>query len=214
MIQSFLNPQSAFRNRLNPQLEGMIGYTEEIKGILSLPLYDAQTCRAIIGEAKRAGSWTDAKVSERVAGGFNPAIRPEARSASVLALAAESEIRRTFDEKMEQIVKPLVNRVWHADLRQHSGTHFVRYVSGNYYMPHSDTGLNRNDRYFTVVCYLNEDFEGGETSFPQLNYRVAPRPGKTVIFPSTYMHCAEPIASGEKYILVSWLTGPAPIQWI
>ena len=192
----------------------MVEYTEEIKGILALQLYDAAECRSIIEEARRAETWTDAKVSARVAGGFNPAIRPEARSASVLALAAESGIRRAFDEKMEQVVKPLVKHIWRTDLRRHAETHFVRYASGNYYTPHTDTGMHRNDRYFTVVCYLNEDFEGGETSFPQLHHLIAPRPGKTVIFPSTYVHCAEPVASGEKYILVSWLTGPPPVQWI
>lgn len=192
----------------------MVEYTEEITGIFALQLYDAQACRSLIEKTRQAGAWTDAKVSARVAGGFNPATHAEARSASVLAPAADSEIRRVFDEKMESIIKPLVNRVWRAQLKQHAETHFVRYASGNYYTPHSDTGVHRQDRYFTVVCYLNEDFEGGQTSFPKLNYMVAPRTGKAVIFPSTYLHCAEPVTSGEKYILVSWLTGPPPVQWI
>ena len=200
--------QSAFRHR------NMLEYTEEIRGICALQLYDAQACRALIAEAKQNNAWTEAKVSARTAHGFNPATRTEARRASVLAPATESEIKRSFDERMERIVKPLVNRVWRTSLKQHAETHFVRYAPGHYYTPHSDTGLHRHDRYFTVLCYLNEDFEGGATSFPQLNYRVTPRSGKVVIFPSTYLHCAEPVASGEKYVLVSWLTGPPPVQWI
>jgi len=145
-----------------------------------------------------------------MAGGFNPAIRPEARSANVLALATESEIRRAFDEKMERHVKPLVNRVWRVDLRQHSGTHFVRYASGNYYTPHSDTGLHRNDRYFTVVCYLKRRLRRGRDQFPSTQLSGSRRARvKQPFFPSTYVHGAEPVTSGEKYILVSWLTGPA-----
>ena len=195
-------------------VHNMVEYTEEIAGIYSLQLYDAQACRSLIEQAKQNAAWQEARVSERVAEGFNPATRTEARRASVMAPAAESEIRRVFDEKMESVVKPLVKRLWRVDLKRHSETHFVRYAPGNYYTPHSDTGIHRNDRFFTVVCYLNEDFEGGETSFPKLNYRVVPRSGKAVIFPSTYLHCAEPVTKSEKYILVSWLTGPPPLQWI
>jgi predicted 2-oxoglutarate/Fe(II)-dependent dioxygenase YbiX len=192
----------------------MFEYTEEIRGVLSLQLYDMQECRFIIEEIKRSAAWIDAKVSERTQGGFNAATRVDARRASVLPTAAESEIKLAFDKKMESSVKPLVNRAWRASLKQHAETHFVRYVPGNYYTPHSDTGIHRQDRYFTVVCYLNEDFEGGGTSFPKLNYTVTPRSGKAVIFPSTYMHSADPVTRGEKYILVSWLLGQPPVRWI
>jgi predicted 2-oxoglutarate/Fe(II)-dependent dioxygenase YbiX len=192
----------------------MIQYLEEIQGILAVELYQPGACRSIVEHAKDVDAWTEAKVSQRVKDEFNSATRPEARRASVLAPSRESEIRREFDLKMESIIKPLVKEVWGVDLRQHSETHFVRYCPGNYYTAHSDTGLHRSDRYFTVICYLNDDFEGGQTSFPQLNHRITPRCGKAVIFPATYLHCAEPVTSGEKYILVSWLTGPPPTRWI
>lgn len=192
----------------------MIQYTKEIPGILAVQLYDACACRSIIEHAKDVDAWTEAKISVRVEGGFNPATKPETRRASVLAPARKSELRQEFDEKMESLIKPLVKEVWGVSLKQHNETHFVRYVPGNYYTPHSDTGLHRNDRYFTVLCYLNDDFEGGQTSFPQLNYSISPRSGKAVIFPATYLHCAEPVSSGEKYVLVSWLTGPQPTRWL
>jgi predicted 2-oxoglutarate/Fe(II)-dependent dioxygenase YbiX len=192
----------------------MVEYTEEIRGVPALQLYDAEECRFIIDEIKRSAAWIDAKVSERIRGGFNAATRVEARRASVLAPAAASAVKLAFDEKMESIVKPLVNRVWRTSLKQHAETHFVRYLPGNYYTPHSDTGVHRQDRYFTVVCYLNEDFAGGGTSFPKLNYTVRPRSGKAVIFPASYMHSAEPVTRGEKFILVSWLLGQPPVRWL
>ena len=192
----------------------MIEYKEEIAGILALQLFEVHTCRLILEQAKEVRSWTDAKVSAQVEGRFDPATKPERRRASVLAPASESEIRRDFDGKMESIVKPLVEKLWGVPIQQHSETHFVRYSPGHYYTPHTDTGIHRTDRYFTVIAYLNDDFEGGKTSFPTLNYAVSPQGGKAVIFPSTYLHCAEPVISGEKYVLVSWLTGPPPVRWI
>ncbi|PYS51004.1 MAG: hypothetical protein DMF68_05540 [Acidobacteria bacterium] len=186
----------------------MVEYTEEIAGVFAVQLYDKCACRSILDELKKTASWTEAEVSARSVDGFNPATRVDARRASVLALPAKSEIRREFDKKMDDVIKPLVRKVWLVCLKQHSETHFVRYGPGNYYTPHSDTGLNRTDRYFTTLCYLNDDFEGGETGFPELNYSIKPCCGKAVIFPATYLHSAEPVLSGEKYVLVSWLIGP------
>ena len=189
----------------------MVEYTEEVAGVFAVQLYDESACCSIINELKGSAAWSEARVSARVSGGFGAATRADARRASVLALAKKSETGREFDEKMDTIVKPLVRKVWRACLKQHSETHFVRYIPGNYYTAHSDTGINRTDRYFTILCYLNDDFEGGATGFPKLSYSVRPRRGKAIVFPATYVHSAEPVTSGEKYVLVSWLIGPRPV---
>jgi predicted 2-oxoglutarate/Fe(II)-dependent dioxygenase YbiX len=66
------------------------------------------------------------------------------------------------------------------------------------------------NRYYSLVCYLNDDFEGGSTRFPALDYAVKPQCGKAILFPSRYLHGGEPVISGQKYILISWITGPIP----
>jgi predicted 2-oxoglutarate/Fe(II)-dependent dioxygenase YbiX len=90
----------------------------------------------------------------------------------------------------------------------------VRYSPGDYYVAHSDVIPGDDYRYFTVLCYLNEEFEGGQTSFPVLGHRVTPRAGTAVVFPSSYLHRAEPVAGGEKYVIVTWLCGPPPVRWL
>lgn len=190
-------------------------YTEEAAGILSVWLYDAQSCDSIIEHLKGVNDWTEAKILELAEdGGYSLAAKPEYRSANAFVPVDRSELVQTFNSKMNNVVKPLVKRVWQRKLTEHSTTHIVRYKPGDYYRRHSDEVFDKAYRYFSVVCYLNEDFEGGHTSFPPLNYSVTPQRGKAIIFPSTYVHCAEPVTSGEKYVLVSWLTGPAPIRWI
>jgi predicted 2-oxoglutarate/Fe(II)-dependent dioxygenase YbiX len=100
-------------------------------------------------------------------------------------------------------------------LSECQGTQLVRYKPGGHYVPHTDAGADEfANRYFTVLCYLNQDFEGGKTSFPSLNYAATPRAGKALIFPATYLHCAEPVVRGEKLILLSWVCGPVPIRWV
>ena len=192
----------------------MLEYTEEVRGILSLQLYGAEDCAALIEHAREAAAWTRAEVFVPADdGGYSAAVREE-RAASVFAPDAGSEVMRVFEAKMGGVVKPLVKRLWGADLPSHSSTHLVRYGPGHYYREHTDVADEEPYRYFSFVCYLNDDFEGGHTAFPGLGHAVAPRRGKAVVFPSPYLHRAEPVTRGEKYVLVSWLTGRLPIRWI
>lgn len=38
-------------------------------------------------------------------------------------------------------------------------------------------------RFLVVFFYLNDDFEGGETDFPQLGIMAKPKPGRLIMFP-------------------------------
>jgi len=136
------------------------------------------------------------------------------RRARVLQPAFAEKIYDDFDCRMDQKVKPLIRSIWHADLKVHAGTQFIRYSPSGHYEPHTDSGLDLNDRYFSVLCYLNDDFEGGHTSFPYLNYFAVPKRGRAIVFPSRFMHCAEPVVSGEKFVVLTWVMGPVPLDWI
>lgn len=195
--------------------DDMHEYAEEIPGIIALRLFDEGECGAALECVRAATGWNEAKVLLRGEdGSYASVLRPE-RAASTLAPALDSLLARSFDARMDAVVKPVVRRVWGVELPRHSSTHVVRYGPGHHYHDHSDVIDGEEPyRYFSVVCYLNEDFEGGRTAFPALGYAVAPGRGKAVIFPSTYLHRAEPVTSGEKYVLVSWLTGRLPVRWI
>ncbi len=120
----------------------------------------------------------------------------------------------SFDEKIRTIVKPVINEFWGVQLKDYSGTQAVRYRPGGRYSAHQDAAMDLEDRYFTVICYLNHDFQGGQTSFPYLSYAAVPKTGKAIVFPSKYFHCGEPLIAGVKYVIVSWIMGPVPVRWI
>ena len=190
-------------------------YAEESACIISVSMYDHVECGSVIERARAAGAWTEALVVMRADdGSYRLTPKPQIRSADTFIPQAGSELLSEFDARMNGIVKPLVRRFWGVELMAHSTTHIVRYKPGDYYRLHTDEVLSGPYRYFSVCCYLNENFEGGQTSFPALDFSFAPRSGKAIIFPSTYPHRAEPVTGGEKYVLVSWLTGIAPIRWI
>ena len=189
-------------------------YSEEVRGIFRIQLYTARLCRQILAQAEACNDWGAAEVSVEEDDSYGSAVEDETRRASALGPNSCVNIMREFDRRVNRVIKPLVRKVWGVGLRRHSGTHLIRYSKGNFYAPHTDAALDVSDRFFTVLCYLNDDFAGGQTSFPQLGYSVEPRAGTAVIFPATYLHSSEPVLNGEKYVIVTWLIGCEPVPWI
>ncbi|PYS48465.1 MAG: hypothetical protein DMF68_13040 [Acidobacteria bacterium] len=190
-------------------------YTEEAKGVLSLMLYDARSISSAVKYLKGLNGWTGAEIRQvNGSGDYYSVKMRQYRSASILDFPKARRVYESFDRKIETHIKPLINRVWHLNLTEHEGTQIIRYRRGGRYVAHADAGLDLAVRYFTVICYLNDDFEGGRTHFPSLNYTTLPQSGKAIIFPSEYLHSAEPVVRGEKYVLVTWILGPAPVSWI
>jgi predicted 2-oxoglutarate/Fe(II)-dependent dioxygenase YbiX len=190
------------------------GFKVEVGGIIRMQLYDLDTCAALLKYLRGAGDWAQAVVSVKTGDKFVRTTKPKTRSANTVCFPPGSSELLDYENRVAKFVCPAIAEVWRVDLTRQTGIHAVRYEPGGYYAAHTDTGVNLLDRHFTVVCYLNDDFEGGETSFPQFRYSVSPQRGMAVVFPATYVHRAERLISGEKYIIVSWLNGREPIKWI
>lgn len=193
----------------------MMTFMEEAPGVFIIPLYELGECRRIVRRLKRLKKWEAAQVlvgPEDYAP--NEITEPDVRSARVLASAHAPDIYHSFEGRLERVVKPLVRRTWRIDLAEHAESQVIRYGIGGHYEAHADGGYFMKERYFTVLCYFNDDFEGGHTSFPGLGYSTTPRCGKAVLFPARYIHRANPVTKGEKFIILSWLVGPVTIDWI
>jgi prolyl 4-hydroxylase len=65
------------------------------------------------------------------------------------------------------------------------------------------------NRFITAILYLNAP-GGGETVFSSLGLRIAPQPGRLVIFPPLWLfpHAGLPPTLSAKYILHSYLWYP------
>lgn len=68
--------------------------------------------------------------------------------------------------------------------------------------PHFDGQDGNKDLAFSLVAYVNDDYEGGEISFPNHNITVKPKAGSLIMFPSQepYIHEVKPIVSGTRYM--------------
>lgn len=88
----------------------------------------------------------------------------------------------------------------------------LKYTEGGFYKPHFDNAPLQAPREFSVIVFLNNDYEGGNLVFYEPNHKdkileVKPGVGKIVVWPSNYLfpHAAEPVKKGTRFVLVSWI---------
>tara|TARA_B100000401_G_C52758612_1_gene697010 strand:- start:488 stop:1126 length:639 start_codon:yes stop_codon:yes gene_type:complete len=105
----------------------------------------------------------------------------------------------------------------------------VYYKKGTEYKPHFDSFDYETDdgktnwepggqRMITVIAYLNDVEEGGETGFPELGIDIPPKKGDAVVFHNTLpidagahpkihprsLHGGMPVLKGEKWMVNLW----------
>jgi prolyl 4-hydroxylase len=91
----------------------------------------------------------------------------------------------------------------------------LRYRPGGEYKPHYDSipGFD-NQRAMTMLVWLNQDYEGGETWFPAPKLALKGQAGDAVLFRNTgpdgrrdpaSAHAGLPVKSGEKVIASRWI---------
>lgn len=116
-------------------------------------------------------------------------------------------------------VDQYINPFFAVEVRDSEPWQILRYGVGGHYIPHvdaetlykDDTGLDiwekTLDRDLSVVCFLNDDFEGGELVFPQLDLIIEPSAGMLVCFPSdhNFIHGVNPVRAGSRFSAVTWM---------
>lgn len=101
---------------------------------------------------------------------------------------------------------PYAERYSISESLYHEGYNVLKYGPGQEYKVHYD-GTTSIGRIISAICYLNDDYEGGELEFPNYNVKIKPQAGMLILFPSTYpyAHVAHPVTKGNKYAIVSWI---------
>jgi predicted pyridoxine 5'-phosphate oxidase superfamily flavin-nucleotide-binding protein len=117
-------------------------------------------------------------------------IKKEAESKfSTSTVAANGTIDKTMRDSETawlDLEDPVVNRVAERcvsltdrPLKNCEKLQVLRYGSGGFYNPHQDTfsDIKGNKRMYTIILALNDDYEEGETIFPNLRRKYKLRKG-------------------------------------
>jgi len=204
---------------------------------VQLAFLDHVECAARLATAERRLVSADPRI-ELITGLLSPAecrylqvvAQPWLEPALVYATTGEGmrDPHRDSDNMViapmaEDLVVQAINRCIAAasgtDVTWGEPLHVLRYAPGQQYRPHHDAhafGPVETRRIATALLYLNDDYEGGETQFPELGITVRGGVGDLLVFhnldsnqmPDMRMiHAGLPITSGEKWLATRWIRG-------
>lgn len=107
---------------------------------------------------------------------------------------------------------------------------FLMYKPGGFFVTHYDDSRghvfngknyayrNTPERSMTLLIYLNDDYEGGEIEFVNIQkdgrpLKIKPKAGTAVAFPSheLYAHRVLPTTSGTRYVVSRWFDD---VSWL
>jgi PKHD-type hydroxylase len=112
----------------------------------------------------------------------------------------------------QQVAKANKECGWEYHLTGSERVQFAEYGQDNHYTWHTDTFTlsgKPEDRKITVVCLLNDEFQGGDFEVRLYNdYNAGLKKGTIIAFPSILEHRVLPVVSGTRYSATMWFNGP------
>ena len=134
--------------------------------------------------------------------------------------------------KMVMALKNKIAKELGVNVNQMEGLQGQKYVKDGYFKEHHDGfdqinikkfGLHSGNRIKTLMIFLNQEMEGGWTTFPAVDRSFMPLAGCALTWDNlkedgklqpAAKHQAEQVAFGEKYIVTAWIRENAwdPLQ--
>ena len=156
---------------------------------------------------------SEGNLKKSVVGNFNYQRESKVRTSSTYFLSILNDIT-TFE-----IFKKIISFLEKPGRNFDNFLQVCKYNETQKYEPHCDPSVAKNNklgilhRKFTVICYLTDVEEGGETEFVNLGIKVVPKKGKLLYFDNynnqnkvdiNSKHYAKPVLKGEKWIFNLW----------
>jgi prolyl 4-hydroxylase len=157
-----------------------------------------------------------------------PSTVADARTGKDVVTARRTSMGMFFRPKENELIARLDRRfaeVAALPVENGEGLQILQYAVGAQFPPHFDFVQPSNkanqesiarsgQRVSTLIAYLNDVEDGGETAFPTAGCTVFPRQGRAVYFeyansrgqvdPRT-LHAGRPVLRGEKWIATKWM---------
>jgi prolyl 4-hydroxylase len=174
---------------------------------------DAEECRNLIEMARprlKPSTLVDPATGQDI-------VSDKRTSYGMFFRLAENDFIAWLDRRLSALMNlPLENG---------EGLQVLHYPTGGYSEPHFDylqpgNAANRESvarsgqRVSTLVTYLNDVPEGGQTVFPTLGWAVSPLRGNAVYFEycddtgrvdPRSLHASAPVTRGEKWVVTKWM---------
>ncbi|ESQ91785.1 hypothetical protein ABAC460_05450 [Asticcacaulis sp. AC460] len=182
--------------------------TELMAPVLYLPrVFEPEFCRKLIG-IYEAGDHEESGVMREIDGVTKPVHDHSFKRRRDVTIEDRELIKQLQARVIRRIV-PEVKKIHNFD-----ATRMERYIIGCYteedgghFRAHRDNVTKGTaHRRFAVTINLNEEFEGGELSFPEYGPRsFKPPVGGAVVFSCALLHAVSKITKGQRYAFLPFL---------
>ena len=166
--------------------------------------FSAAECEEAIAFAERAGFET-ATISTSMGVMRMDSVRNNDR-----VIVDDAERAQSLYRRLAGHLAPSFHHRWQP-VGLNERLRLYRYDVGQKFEWHRDGHFERSNgerSQFTFMIYLNDDFDGGTTSFcddsglmPDGPIRIAPEKGMALLFHHPIMHRGDPVTKGRKYVL-------------
>lgn len=136
-----------------------------------------------------------------------------------------------YNDKMSKKMIDFATEKWKTTFTKDRPSMLMVHPTGTYLKPHTDILTidyvnndpdrddgptqeeqlklypNLWDGYLAILCYMNDDFEGGYLYFPDFDYYLKPKKNSIIMFPGG-LHCVHgvtEITKGTRYTISQWV---------
>ena len=169
----------------------------------------------LVGYAEKQSTASDLAIFTESDEGAQESLSTVVNSDRVTSRIELGDKQSIIDKWIADVFYKLLAKHVGKKIRSFTTPDLMRYTRGGYYKAHSDAdifdpkmGIWKKvlDRDYSLLLYLNNDFEGGAVRFEHFNYTFFPEKGDLLIFPSDYLYLHEAllVTAGVRYVIVSW----------
>ncbi len=156
---------------------------------------------AVVTDAAASTAWRAAGINA------NLDVDRSVRDAEVLFEADNTALIERCRERLFAVTRTVAAAVAPGTVL--AEIQIVRYFAGGKYVQHRDSPApGATPRALSLVCYLNDDFTGGTTTFAEPDLTLSPLAGAVAVFSPVRLHRAEPVTAGTKYVITAWYHVP------
>lgn len=174
--------------------------TEVAEQIYQFRLLTPEFCRRLVEEADHHGGWiTEESVEPNP---FAPDVDDPSLPDTTLPLSTLPGLDQMYHAIVDRHLAPLIGHLWPIfTIKKRGAPYLLKYEPEGI----RSMGLHYDLETVSLVCYLNEEYEGGGTHFPRWGYHTGRLPtGSAILYPGglSHVHEAQAISAGRRYLLL------------
>lgn len=119
-----------------------------------------------------------------------------------------NKLEKPFAYTILNEIREYIKKCYGVDYVYCDTIDIVRWTAGLSQPVHMDACKNLEYRDYGSIIYLNDNFDGGNTYYPNKNFTIKPKTGAIAVHPGSkeYEHGVTTVENGTRYTIASFWT--------